>query len=99
MDIEFATEELDRIEVEGRYSAGLNQGLVKVYRSRINIIRQAIDERTFYAFKSLHFEKLEGKRKGQYSMRLNDQYRLILELIERNSKSKIVRVIEVVDYH
>jgi proteic killer suppression protein len=99
VDIVFASEELDRLEVDRAFTAGLSSGLVKAYRSRINIIRQATDERTFYEFKSLHFEKLEGKRKGQYSMRLNDQYRLIMELVEQKPKNKKVKLIEIIDYH
>jgi proteic killer suppression protein len=42
-------------------------------------IRAASDERDFYALKSLHYEKLHGKRSHQRSMRLNDQFRLILQ--------------------
>jgi proteic killer suppression protein len=99
VDILFASKELDRLEVEGAFTAGLSQGLVKAYRGKINIIRQAEDERLFYALKSLHFEKLGGKRNNQYSMRLNNQYRLIVELVERKAKNKAVRIIEITDYH
>lgn len=99
VEIIFATEELDRLEVDGTFTAGLNQSIVKAYRSRINIIRQAVDERLFYVYKSLRFEKLEGKRKGQHSMRLNDKYRLIVELVEHRPKDKTVRIIEITDYH
>ena len=41
-------------------------------------IRAAPDERTFYGLRSMRFEKLSGGRKGQCSMRLNDQWRLIV---------------------
>lgn len=99
VDIEFASQELDQLEVDGAFTAGLDQVLVKAYRNRINIIRQAVDERLFYAIKSLHFEKLEGKRKHQHSLRLNKKYRLIVELIKKKSNIKIVRVIEITDYH
>jgi len=99
VEIIFATEDLDRLEVDGSFTAGLNQTLVKAYRNKINIIRQAVDERHFYAIKSLHFEKLEGKRKHQHSIRLNNQYRLIVELVERKPKNKAVRIIEITDYH
>lgn len=99
MDIIFASEDLDRLEVDGKFTAGLNQALVKAYRSRINIIRQAVDERLFYAIKSLHFEKLEGKRKHQHSMRLNNRYRLIVELVEHPTKGKSAKVVEITDYH
>jgi len=99
VEIIYAVEELDRLEVDGAFTAGLSQGLVKAYRNRINIIRQAVDERLFYAIKSLRFEKLEGKRKHQHSMRLNDKYRLIVELVERKPKDKAVRIVEITDYH
>jgi proteic killer suppression protein len=99
VDVIFATDELDRLEIDGAYTAGLNQGLVKAYRSRINIIRQAVDERLFYAIKSLHFKKLGGKRKHQHSMRLNNQYRLIVELVKHKPNSKAVKIIEITDYH
>ncbi len=61
-------------------------------------IRSADDERAFYNMKSLHFEKLKGDRKGQYSMRLNDQWRLILEL-HKKSKKTVVELVEIEDYH
>lgn len=61
-------------------------------------IRAASDERTFYAHRSLDFEKLKGDRQGQFSMRLNDQWRLIVALREESLR-KVVHVIEIIDYH
>lgn len=60
-------------------------------------IRAAPDERDFYRMKSLHYEKLKGKRSHQRSMRLNDQYRLILEIEEIKGRTLVVISIE--DYH
>jgi toxin HigB-1 len=97
--VTFANPDLDRLEIDGSYTSGLSQVLVKAFRSKMNIIRQAVDERDFYALKSLHFEKLSGKRKHQHSMRLNDQYRLIIELIENNPNGKTVKIVEITDYH
>jgi proteic killer suppression protein len=99
MQIIFANGDLDRLEIDRSYTSNFSQALVKAYHSRINIIRQANDERDFYALKSLHFEKLEGKRKHQYSMRLNEKYRLIIELIESNPKCKVVKIVEITNYH
>ncbi len=64
----------------------------------MQVIRAALDERDFYAMKSLHFEKLSGNREGQNSMRLNEQWRLILRL-EKSESGKIVVVISITDYH
>ena len=61
-------------------------------------IRSAEDERAFYKMKSLHFEKLKGDRKGQYSMKLNNQWRLTLEL-HKKSKKTVVELLGIEDYH
>ena len=61
-------------------------------------IRAAADERDFYAIRSLHFEKLSGRRQDQYSMRLNDQYRLILEIAGR-AADKVIVIVGIEDYH
>ena len=64
----------------------------------MQLIRAARDERDFYALKSLHYEKLKGQRSHLRSMRLNDQWRLILEL-ERTPSRTIVVVKDIEDYH
>jgi proteic killer suppression protein len=64
----------------------------------MQVIRAAPDERVFYNLKSLHFEKLKGDRSSQHSMRLNKQWRLILEL-EGVAPDKLVVVIRIEDYH
>ena len=71
---------------------------VSAFRKRMQMIRSAPDERDFYALKALHFEKLKGKRSHQFSMRLNDQWRLILEF-KGKSPNKIVVIVEIADYH
>jgi proteic killer suppression protein len=98
MEIAFADEDLDRLETDPAFTAGFGQAVVKAYRKRIQQIRAASDERTFYALKSLHFEKLKGDREGQHSMRLNDQFRLIVEL-RGSAPVKVVRIVEITDYH
>ncbi len=80
MDVAFAVQDLDRLEVDPAFSMGLHESVVRAYRKRLQIIRSAPDERDFYALKSLHYEKLKGRRQHQRSMRLNAQYRLIVEL-------------------
>ena len=61
-------------------------------------IRAAKDERDFYAFKSLRYEKLQGRRDHQHSMRLNDQFRLILEY-EGTGQDKTIVIVAIADYH
>lgn len=86
MDVAFKDESLDRLEIDASFSAGFGNAVVKAYRKRMQQIRAARDERTFYAFRSLRFEKLHGDREGQFSMRLSDQWRLIRGASWRGSK-------------
>jgi proteic killer suppression protein len=98
MDVTFKDRSLDRLETDAAFSGGHSDPVVRAYRKRMQQIRAAADERTFYAMKSLRFEKLKGSREGQYSMRLNDQWRLIVEL-QGEAPRKTVYVVEIVDYH
>ena len=41
-----------------------------------------------------HLEKLEGNRSGQYSIRINDQYRICFRVYGHNFYD-----VEIVDYH
>ena len=43
-------------------------------------------------------EKLQGDRDGQYSVRVNDQYRLIFT-ITQDDEGNYLLIIELVDYH
>jgi proteic killer suppression protein len=60
----------------------------------MTVIAAAADERDFYALKSLHFEKLEGKlgKEGKRSMRLTKQWRLIVSLETTEAACKEVLI-------
>jgi len=77
---------------------GHSAELVRLYRKRMTFIRQALDERDLYALKSLRFEKLKGARSHQRSVRLNDQWRLILQL-QGDGEAKTVLIVSIEDYH
>jgi toxin HigB-1 len=98
MDVTFKDQSLDRLEIDSAFGGGFGGDVVKAFRKAMQHIRAAGDERTFYARKSLHFEKLKGDRDGQDSMRLNEQWRLVIEL-HGNAPNKAVHIIEIVDYH
>ncbi len=85
-------------DYDGHHTAKWAIGIVDRYRERILLIKNARDERDFYATKSLHFERLEGNRSHQYSMRLNIQWRLILEL-DKDGSATVVEIIKIEDYH
>lgn len=98
MEVRFEDHRLDRLETDPDFTAGYDQGIVRAFRLRIQMIRAAPDDRTFYELKSLHFEKLKGERSHQHSMRLNKQWRLILEFDGAGS-AKVVCVVAIEDYH
>jgi proteic killer suppression protein len=98
MDVTFADPSLDRLETDANYSAGFGDAVVRAYRKAMQHIRAASDERTFYSRRAFRFEKLQGQREGQYSMRLNDRWRLIIEL-QGKAPMKIIHILEIADYH
>lgn len=99
MEVEFEDPDLRRLESDASFQGSFDIGVVKAFRKRMQLIRSALDERDFYALKSLHFEKLQGDREGQYSLRLNLQWRLILRLVERADAKKLVVIVSIIDYH
>ena len=48
----------------------------------------------FQEIRGNRFEKLKGDRKGQYSIRINDQYRICFRWENENAVE-----VEIVDYH
>ncbi len=98
MDVAFEDEALARLAADAGFTAGWDAAIVKAFRKRLQLIRAATDERDFYALKSLHYEKLKGDRDGQRSMRLNDQWRLILR-VQANPAGRLVVIIAICDYH
>ena len=89
MEIEHDDAGLARIESEADFSDGRSGDIVAQLRRRFQFIRAAKSERDLYAFKSLRIEKLKGKRRGQHSMRVNDQWRLIFEIRGKHPHKRI----------
>ena len=98
MKLEFANTKLEKAAVHsgqiGRWSAKL----IQIYRRRVAVIRAAKDRRDLYALSSLHLEKLEGKKKHQHSVKLDDQFRIILQF-RKEDKREIVTIVDIEDYH
>lgn len=99
MKIEYGDEELRRLAEEADFRPKKwGHDLVVAYRKKIQVLDSAMDERDLRAMRSLNLEKLKGDRAGQYSVRLNDQFRLILTF-HTEDDGRVVVVLEVVDYH
>jgi proteic killer suppression protein len=97
MNVRHTDATLAAMETRDVSKSGFSGELIRVYRKRMQLIRAAADERDFYALRSLHYEKLKGDRKHQRSMRLNAQFRLILQLEEDGGRTVVIVSIE--DYH
>ena len=98
MEVEFQDDVLDRLETDTTFGARLPPEIVRVYRRRMQAIRAAIDERDLYVFASWRFKKLHGDRAHQRSIRLNDRWRLIVEIKEARP-SNVVLIVSIEDYH
>lgn len=98
MEADFDDDSLRRMEKDPEHNGGFDRAIVKAFRKVMQYIRAAKDERDFYKMRSLNFEKLKGDREGQYSMRLNLQWRLILRFEQREG-GKVVVVVSITDYH
>jgi len=97
MEVAFDDPELDDLETNARAKPKLPTGVIKAFRKRLWQIRATHDERDFRENKGLHFERYQ-KLDGHYSIRLNDQYRLIIRF-EQHSDKRTVVIVAVVDYH
>lgn len=99
MRIEYDDEDLRRLaEDADLWPRQWGRGVIVAYRKKIQLLDGAEDERDLRAMRSLNLEKLKGDRAGQYSIRLNDQFRLILTF-RTEANGRVVVVIELVDYH
>ena len=98
MEVEFADEALALIETDRAGETRLSVAIIKSARRKLTILRAAPDDRTLRNWKSLHYEKLRGKRHGQRSIRLNDQYRLVFTL-DNETTPPTVTVMSIEDYH
>ena len=97
-DIEFDDPDLDQLEIDPSFTGGWSDDICKAYRKVMNYIRNAEDERDFSSLRGLRFEKLKPPRSHQHSMRLNKQWRLIVELRGEKANKKIA-IVKIEDYH
>jgi toxin HigB-1 len=97
--IEFADGELRRLYVDLEFALPqFGPDLTSAYRKKVGFLASASSELDLRAYKALHYEKLRGDREGQHSVRLNQQWRLILR-VETDDDGRLLIIIEIVDYH
>jgi toxin HigB-1 len=96
----FESKHLQALYEEQKGAEKYGTAVVEAFFEVMDIISAAHDIRDIDAFKSLHFEKLKGKRgkKGERSLRLNKQWRLILT-IAADDQGNYLLIIDIEDYH
>ena len=91
MRFSFTEKELESLFVTGTSRLRLSPEIVKQFMKVMQTIASAHDQRDLAAIKGRRFEKLH---RGDYSMRLNDQYRITFQV---EGDEAIISAIE--DYH
>ena len=71
-------------------------GIERPARLKLDRLEAAVELRDLAVLPGNRFEALKGNRKGQYSIRVNDQWRICFEWTEGASGPSNV---EIVDYH
>jgi toxin HigB-1 len=93
----FSERKLQELYESGKGKDQYPDEIVNLFLRRVRTIEGVTDERELRALKSLHFEKLKG-RKNQYSIRLNKHWRLLLTF-EKDREGKIMVIIEVNNHY
>ncbi len=83
-----------------RFAAGERIAKFEAFKDqaerRLDILEAAVDRRDLMLLSSNRFEVLSGDRKGQFSIRINQQWRVCFEWPDENDRPFNI---EIVDYH
>ena len=71
---------LQRMETDPESTGGYSAAVADKFRMRIQQIMAAVNENDLRSSGPLHFEKLKGKRKHEYSIRIDKSFRLIFQI-------------------
>ena len=89
----FASEETKKIFL-GTTSTKLPKDIQRTARRKLLYLDDADDLQDLLAPPGNRLEKLKGDRAGQYSIRINDQWRICFDWVGNRAKN-----VEIVDYH
>jgi len=89
----FASDETKKIFL-GKTSTKLPKDIQRTARRKLIYVDDAEDLQDLLAPPGNRLEKLKGGRAGQYSIRINDQWRICFEWVKNKARN-----VEIVDYH
>jgi len=78
----------------GQFSKKLPQNIQRLAERKLIMIHRSADLNDLRVPPANRLETLTGKRKGQYSIRINDQWRICFKWLKDGVYS-----VEIVDYH
>ena len=93
MIVSFNCTETEKIW-EGIKSKALPSEIQQVARRKLRMINNADNINDLRIPPANHLQKLKGELKGYYSIRINDQWRIIFIWESNNTKN-----LEIIDYH
>ena len=89
----FASDETKKIFL-GILSKKLPKDIQRTARRKLLYLDDAEDLQDLLAPPGIHLEKLKGSGSGQYSIRINDQWRICFKWVDNKARN-----VEIVDYH
>ena len=89
----FKSKEAEKL-FQGRYSKRIPKNIQRLAARKLEMIAAASELKSLRIPPSNRLEKLKGDRTGQYSIRINDQWRICFKW-----KAGDVHDVEIVDYH
>lgn len=79
---------------DGEWVKGFSTDIQETARRKLRMLNNSIDIKDLMIPPSNRLEKLKGNRKDFYSIRVNDQWRLIFQWTNGNAFK-----VELIDYH
>ena len=89
----FASDEMQKIFL-GQISRKFPKDIQRTARRKLIYLDDAEDLQDLLAPPGNRLEKLKGDRSGQYSIRINDQWRICFNWSDNKARN-----VEIVDYH
>lgn len=98
MDFYFKSKKLEALYTQRKGVQKYEPGVVDAFFKVMQRISAAQNQQDLQVLPSRNLEKLKGNRANQHSLRLNQQWRLII-IFEEDEIGPIIQIVEIVDYH
>lgn len=97
MKVKFNTKELEAFyitpleNIKGKLP--FSKDIIKAFKKKVQILISVESVDDLKQFRSLNFEALKGDRNGEFSIRLNIQYRLIFTIEKERNGDYVLEII------